>query len=144
MKTTKYNSALPAKNLFENLDHFFNNNIADFFGSDFTNNTPSINIVETEKNYRLEVAAPGLEKNDFEVKVEKNQLIISANRATSDETTDGKYTRREFNYASFRRSFELPELVNKDHVTASYDKGVLTVTLPKKEEIATVQTIEIK
>lgn len=134
MNITRYNPIYPASGFRNLVDEFFNRNIAENFGSDFLNNTPSINVIENNSDYKIEVAAPGLDKGDFEVNVDKGYLSISANKERSDEVKDGKYTRREFNYSAFNRSFQLPEHVQADNIAASYAKGILTITLPKHVE----------
>ncbi len=95
---------------------------------------PAVNIAETADQYRIEVAAPGLQKNDFEVKVEKDLLSIIARKEATDTEQNRQYTRREFNFQSFRRNFHLPEQVDPGAIQASYEQGVLTVTLEKKPE----------
>ncbi len=108
--------------------------------------SPAVNIVEKEDSYRIEVAAPGLDKGDFEVKVDKDLLTISATKEMEGEDKGEKYTRREFSYFSFARNFHLPESVNANDIKAQYENGVLHVTLAKKEEAkpAPVKTIKIK
>jgi len=80
------------------VDDFFNTSIADFVGSDFVTSLPSVNIVESADNFKVELAAPGLEKTDFDINIEKNQLTISAKQEKKEEVTEDKFTRREFNY----------------------------------------------
>lgn len=146
MSLIRYNPFAP-KSVSNFFDDVFNRNITDFFGSDFSMSTPSVNVVETENSYRVEVAAPGLEKEDFEVSVDNGFLNISAKKEFKDEVKEGdKYMRREFNYNSFTRSFQLPEGVKADDIAANYENGVLKITLPKKEEarIEAAKVIEIK
>lgn len=122
--------------------HTFDNLFNDFFRNDFpvsfrngsTSNGPAVNIAETEDGYRIEVAAPGLKKEDFEVKVEQDMLSISAKQEVSEETKEEKYTRKEFSYFGFQRNFHLPETVDANAISASYVDGILHVTLAKKEE----------
>ena len=147
MRLTKYNALTPEWGVGKVFDHFFNGGISDFIGSDFLVSNPSINIVETKDAYRLEVAAPGLEKEDFNLKVEKGFLQVSAERKEENEIEEeGKFTRREFNYTSFSRSFKLPETVDDNAINADYINGVLTVTLPKVEEekMKIQKVIEVK
>ena len=146
MKGTIYNPFAPSKTFGNFADTFFNRSIADFLGSDFMINSPSVNVIENGDSYRIELAAPGLEKSDFKVNVEDGYLKISVEREQKDETTGNKYTRREFNYASFKRSFQLPDTVDTDSIGASYNDGILVIALPKKEEEKTEETrlIEIK
>ncbi|MFN7116608.1 MAG: Hsp20/alpha crystallin family protein [Saprospiraceae bacterium] len=146
MSIVKYDPFAPARGFRNLFDDFFNRNLADFWGNDFTISTPSVNVVEQKDYYRIEVAAPGLDKADFDVSVDSGYLNISAKRENQTETKDEQYTRREFNYTSFKRSFQLPDHVNADQIGANYDKGVLTITLPKREEnkASLGRTIEIK
>ncbi|WP_337042047.1 Hsp20/alpha crystallin family protein [Emticicia sp. 17c] len=97
---------------------------------------PAVNILEDENAYKLELAAPGLKKEDFKINVHDNVLTVSAEQKTETEETkqNGKYTRKEFNYSSFKRSFTLPKTVDSDKILASYNDGVLGLELPKKEE----------
>jgi HSP20 family protein len=95
---------------------------------------PAVNISENKENYQLAVAAPGLKKDDFNIDVEGNMLTISSEKEDTKESKDAKYTRKEYSYSSFSRSFTLPEEVNQEKIEANYQDGVLHVTLPKKEE----------
>jgi HSP20 family protein len=117
------------------MDQFFK----DILGGTQYNHTnlPLVNIKETETAFSLDVIAPGLKKESFNIEVEKDLLTISSEVKT--ETTDdkdGKFTRREFRTASFKRSFKLPENVKADEINAAYQDGILSVILPKKEEAA--------
>ncbi len=126
-------------------DHFFNGSIADFVGSDFVNNQPSVNILESDKDFKIELAAPGLEKKDFQLKVEEDQLKIAFEKKTKEATEDKKFTRREFSYSSFERTFNLNDEVDKNNISASYENGILNITIAKKEidEKEIKRTIEI-
>ena len=146
MSLIKYNP-FATKSVGNFFDDFFNRGITDFVGSDFSVSTPSVNVVETENSYRVEVAAPGLEKKDFEVSIDNGFLNISARKEHEEEVQDGdKYMRREFNFTSFTRSFQLPDTVKADDIAANYENGVLKITLPKKEEakIEAAKVIDIK
>ena len=146
MSLIKYNP-FATKSVGNFFDDFFNRGITDFVGSDFSVSTPSVNVVETENSYRVEVAAPGLEKQDFEVSIDNGSLNISARKEHQEEVKDGdKYMRREFNFTSFTRSFQLPDTVQADDIAANYENGVLKITLPKKEEakIEAAKVIDIK
>lgn len=135
MNLVKYNSAFPSKPFNNFFDEFFGRSLSDVVGSDFTFSTPSVNIKENEDAYILEVAAPGLNKEDFNVEVEKDHLTISASvEHKNQEEVEGKITRSEFNYSSFRRRFHLPETVDVDAIAAKYVDGILFLDLPKKEE----------
>ncbi|AYQ34484.1 Hsp20/alpha crystallin family protein [Runella sp. SP2] len=105
---------------------------------------PAVNIVEGESGFRLEVAAPGLKKEDFKINLENNVLSISAQKEQKSEETTEKYTRKEFSFNSFRRSFTLPNTIDGEKIAATYTDGVLNVELPKKEEAKkTPRLIEI-
>lgn len=95
---------------------------------------PAVNVVESKDDYKISLAAPGMEKEDFKVVVEGGNLTISAEKEDEKEVSKARFTRREYNYSSFTRSFALPTGVNREHITASYEKGILQLTLPKKEE----------
>jgi HSP20 family protein len=98
-------------------------------------NEPAVNISEDDDNFEVEVAAPGLKKEDFTVDLDHNLITISAEKKEEkEETDDKKVTRREFSYSSFKRSFNLPETVEANDIKASYSDGVLKLNLPKKEE----------
>ncbi len=146
MYNKKHHSFLPAKAFGNFFDEFFNKSIGDFVGSDFILSSPSVNVIENKDHLSIELAAPGLEKSDFQLNLENNRLKITAAKENKEEATDGKYTRREFNYNSFERSFELPDSVNSEGITASYENGILIVTLPKKveEETERNRSIEIQ
>jgi HSP20 family protein len=114
-----------------------------FFGKDlfneyntpaFSGSVPAVNVVENKEGFRIEVAAPGLQKSDFKLNLEKNQLTISAHQEQKNEEAGEKYTRREFKYSSFQRTFTLPNSVDGDRIEANYSEGILNVTLPKREE----------
>lgn len=114
------------------LSDFFDNDR--FFDSSMLKmqSVPAVNVKETEKGFDIEVAAPGLSKKDFNVTVENGILTISSEKKEEKETKDKDYTRQEFSYTSFRRSFALPENVKEEDVNARYENGVLMLTLLKK------------
>ncbi|MEM6264636.1 MAG: Hsp20/alpha crystallin family protein [Bacteroidota bacterium] len=121
----------------------FSNMFDDFLTRDlfnhegFTNSqVPAVNISEHDDSFGIEVAAPGLKKEDFSINLDNNRLVISSEQKTETEETkeDGTYTRREFSYSSFRRAFTLPDSVNTEGISATYEDGILHLTLPKREE----------
>ena len=99
-----------------------------------TISTPAVNIVETKDEFKIEVAAPGLNKDDFKINLENNELTISANKEIKNEEKNESYTRREFGYSSFTRSFTLPETIQGEKISAGHKDGILTIHVPKKEE----------
>lgn len=97
-------------------------------------NTPAVNIVEAANDFTLHVAAPGLAKDDFKIELDNDVLMISSEVKKEDTSEKEDYTRKEFGYGTFKRSFTLPDSVNSASILASYDQGVLSIKLPKKEE----------
>lgn len=126
------------------VEEFFNRNLADFVGNDFAISQPSVNILEHNDHFLLELAAPGLEKADFQINLEKDYLKVSASKSAEPSTEEaGKYARREFSFTHFERSFKLPENVDAQGIQATYDKGILSVRLPKTAQTIVSKTIEI-
>jgi len=131
------------------LDDFFSRELFNWGNSNFSSTSttvPSVNIKETADNYEVEVAAPGMEKKDFNVTLDGNLLTISSAKQQSQEKKEDNYTRREFSYQSFQRSFELPKnVVDDDKINARYENGLLYLTIPKREEAKqkAPRTIEI-
>ncbi|MGF1584011.1 MAG: Hsp20/alpha crystallin family protein [Bacteroidales bacterium] len=118
--------------------------VDDFFGRDMLSNffddfqtgisVPAVNIIEGKDDFRIEVAAPGLDKKDFTIDVKNNVLFITSEKRNEDEQNGEKYMRREFSYSSFKRSFSLPNSVDSDKIKATHKDGVLSIQIPKKEE----------
>ena len=129
-------------------DELFNSSISDIVGADFTNESPAVNIIENEDSFVLEVAAPGLEKKDFNVSIEKDFLTISAKKENEevDENEDKSFKRREYNYQKFTRKFRLPKTVERETLKAKYQQGILKITVQKTAEAKEQgpRTIEIK
>lgn len=119
-------------------DRFFDNDYIDWSNRNFspTNTTlPSVNIKENHEGFDVEMAAPGLEKKDFRIELNQGVLTISSEKQIENESKDGEqFTRREFSYQSFSRSFTLPASADNDKIKAKYDNGLLRVHIPKKEE----------
>lgn len=110
----------------------------DFFDNNWmvkTNATaPAINVIESEKDYKVEVAAPGMTKDDFNIHLsEDNELVITMEKKNENQEEDKKYLRREFSYTKFQQALILPEDVEKDNISASVSEGVLTIDLPKRQ-----------
>jgi HSP20 family protein len=120
-------------------DRFFDDDLFNWSSRNFSNtNTtlPSVNIRESEKEFEVEVAAPGLEKNDFKIELNRDLLRVSSEKKIENETKDGqRFTCREFSYQSFSRSFSLPNIADNEKISARYENGILTITIPKKEEV---------
>jgi HSP20 family protein len=117
------------------VDEFFGRNLLDnVFDFNTGVSTPSVNIVEGKDSFRIEVAAPGLTKDEFKIDLHNNVLNISSEKEEKKEEKDEQYMRREFSYTSFSRSFTLPNTADTDKIAASYKEGVLNIEIPKKEE----------
>jgi len=130
------------------IDRFFNSELMDWGTSNFSStNTslPAVNVKETDDDYFIEVAAPGMTKKDFSINFQNNVLIIASERQHENEESDDSYTRKEFNYQSFQRSFTVPgNDVDGDKISASYNDGILNIKLPKREEVTPKPAREIK
>jgi HSP20 family protein len=139
-----FNALFPAVDrMFEN---FLNPDLFDTPSLHSRGTVPAVNIRESDTAFEIEVAAPGLQKEDFRLEVENDVLKISAQKETKSEqkVEDGKYHRREFAFTSFQRSFTLPKHVEVDKIGAVYTDGVLKVALPKPEaKVKATKTIEI-
>ena len=122
---------------------FFNNlfsrelmdwNNAGFSAEDST--LPAVNVLEDENQIQIEVAAPGMKKEDFKIDLENNRLTVSAEKSEEKNESNGRYARKEFCYNSFSRQFNVPvETINGEQIQASYLDGILLLTLPKREEL---------
>ncbi|SFH45200.1 Hsp20/alpha crystallin family protein [Pedobacter insulae] len=116
------------------------NNVFDSLFSDAlnknygVNKVPNVNIYEDENGYKIELAAPGLTKEDFKIDLKKDNLSIWAEKKAVENEVKKDYTRQEFEYSSFARSFVLPEGVDADKISAEYVNGILNITIGKKDE----------
>lgn len=108
----------------------------------FVNKTPAVNIAETENEFHIELAVPGLKKEDFKISLDKNVLSVSAEKKSENVEEGKKYSKREYSYSSFVRSFTLPETADHGKIVAEYTDGILKLNVAKKEE-AKFQTREI-
>ena len=137
----------PVTSLSQIFDTFFNEDILNYPTkvNHLKKSVPSVNIKESENAFNLELAAPGLTKADFKIELHEDILTISAEQKVDNEVKEDKYTRREFSFQSFKRSFNLPETIDTSNINAKYENGVLLVDLPKKEEAKPqpARTIEI-
>ena len=118
------------------ISDWFGDDLSSMFNSNFNRGItlPAVNIRETDDAYFVEMAVPGMKKSNFEIALDNNVLLISTEREHQEESDEGTYTRREFGYSAFRRSFTLPETVDEQKIMATYQDGLLSVHLPKREE----------
>ncbi|WP_454881621.1 Hsp20/alpha crystallin family protein [Sphingobacterium detergens] len=123
-------------------DNLFNDN---FISDRLVSRVPAVNISESEKSFEIEMAAPGLDKSDFKINVDKNLITISAEKKEEQVSEEKLYSKKEFNYSSFSRSFTLPETVDYSNIEAAYEGGILILTVGKKEDaIIAKRLIEVK
>lgn len=115
------------------MEKFFNAPLDEFFNMGKVMNVPAINVSETEKEFKLTVAAPGMDKKDFKVEAYDEMLTISAEHEREEKEENGRFNRREYNFSSWSRSFTLPENCDAGKIEASYVNGELKVTIPKLE-----------
>ncbi|MCH8318080.1 MAG: Hsp20/alpha crystallin family protein [Bacteroidetes bacterium] len=131
----------------------FSNVFDGFFRDDFLTDfapmisppmvSPSVNISEAKDHYKIQVAAPGQSKDIFKINVEDDLLTLSAEIKQENTTDDENYTRKEFGFASFKRTFSLPKTVDASKVTAKYEDGILNIVIPKSEQAKEVKEIKI-
>ncbi|HRH10481.1 MAG TPA: Hsp20/alpha crystallin family protein [Bacteroidia bacterium] len=126
---------------FFNSDNFFGNK---WLEREFGQNMPAVNIKEKSNEFIIDFASPGFEKNDFKIEVDNNVLTVSAEKKNEKKEENERFTRKEFSFNSFSRSFTLPQTVNPDSIGANYNDGILKLTIPKKEEAKTPAKKEIK
>ena len=136
----KNNSLMPGFS--DVFDSIFNDTL---FSDRMVSRVPAVNISETENRFHIELAAPGLKKEDFKLDLNRDSLSISVEQSTEKDAKDKNYNKREFCYTSFVRSFTLPESADENQIEATYNDGVLKIDIAKKEEAKSVaRQIEIK
>ena len=134
------NTLMPGFN--DVFDSIFNDT---FFNNRMVTRVPAVNISETENNYHVELAAPGLKKEDFKLNLERNHLTISVEQTSDHQDNQKNYSKREYSYSSFVRSFTLPESADDSKIDATYTDGILRIDIAKREEAKMVRRqIEIK
>lgn len=147
MTLVKLNSDNKKKNaLMPGFNDVFDSIINDTFFSDrLLTRVPAVNISESPDHFHLELAAPGLNKDDFKLNLERNVLSIAVEQHTKDQQNQKHFTKREYSYTSFVRSFSLPESADENGIQAKYENGILTIEIPKREEAKTIsRQIEIQ
>jgi len=149
MPFVNVNSVRKAKrshNAFDNIfNEIMNTSFNELSKNHLVSNRPAVNVIESADNFRIELSAPGLSKEDFKIDIEKDILTIEANKKV--ETLEGqKIIKQEFNFNKFKRTFRLPETIDAKNIDASFVNGILNLTLAKKEEAKEQppRSIEIK
>ena len=146
MNRAKYNpfSVFKPVGIDQFLDEVAGRSISDLFENNFVNVSPSVNIKEDDEGYTIDLAAPGIPKEDFSIEINDKSLIIKTDKKEGEIDTTGKTLRKEFNYEVFKRSFFLSDDISQESVTASFDNGILSVRLLKKEDAKPVnKTIKV-
>lgn len=115
-------------------DDFITRDMARFAATNQFASVPKVNVIEQKDSFTIEVAAPGLKREDFHLNIHENTLKISAAVEAEQTEQAGRYTQKEFSYEKFERSFTLPKTVDQDHITARYSEGILSINLPKLPE----------
>lgn len=139
MTLIKWQHRNPLTDMVNNL---FDNELGDFFGKRFSD--PAANIIENNDSFELALAAPGMHKDDFTINLENNILTVCSEMEDEKREEGKNYTRKEFYYGSFSRSFTLPKTIDLEKIRADYENGILKITLPKKEEAKLDTRKEIK
>lgn len=127
------NNLIPGFKIEDLMDDVLNRSLSDIIGTDFSHTQASLNVIDTDENLKVELAAPGLKKADFEVKIDKGILSIAVDQKTEADEASPNYKRREYNYTSFKRSITLPETVDALKVEAQYKNGLLIIEIAKKD-----------
>ncbi len=146
MTLVKFNPEKKNSSLLPGFNDIFESVLGDTFFTDRRlSSVPAVNISESNESYHIELAAPGLKKEDFKVSVDRDILTISTEQLSGNNNEGRTYNRREYSYSAFTRSFTLPESADVERIQASYTDGILKLHLPKKEEAKAVsRQIEIQ
>lgn len=146
MSLIKFNNGTGNQGLSTGVNDIFESIFNDSFFSDrMMSRVPAVNVSETADQYVIEMAAPGLSKEEFKINLERNMLTVSAEQQKKTEDTGKRYNKREFSYTSFVRSFALPDSADDANIQAEYRDGILHISVAKKEEAKiTSRQIEIK
>ena len=143
MNFVKFKRPQPVNHFTSAIDELLTKGISELTQTNSSTSRPAVNILEMDEAYQIQLAAPGLKKSDFAISIDKDQLIVKVAQLKNEDKAENeknedkcatKYTRREFNYQSFTRSFHLPKTVNRDEIKAEYLDGILNIGLTKKEE----------
>ena len=136
------------------IDRFFRNDFPSMWDEDLSPTVPSINITEEKDNFLVSMAAPGLKKEDFDIDLEGNMLTISCERESDTKNSNGSgngkekssggYSHREYNYSYFSRTVTLPDSADNSKITAKYNDGILSLTIPKKPDTGKSNGSKIK
>ena len=143
MTLVKFANGQKNRNVNPFFNDFFSSILNDsYLGDRSANQVPAVNIAETDNNFQIELAAPGLTKEDFKISLDKNVLTVSVDKKAENVEEGKKITKREYTFQSFSRSFTLPEIADNSNIEAEYNNGILKLVVAKKED-AKLQAREI-
>ncbi len=145
-KHRRYNGNHWTRQVDNAINDLMGGSFTDFVAKGLVQNQPLVNIIKNENEFVLEVAVPGFSKKDIDINVKEDKLSISAvveEAKEGDDHSKPNYTKREFNYGGFKRSFTLPENIDVEHIKANFANGILKITLPLKEKVDTSRNIKI-
>lgn len=125
------------------LEQFLDPTIGQFYGRDTSNNLPNANIVEVDTSYTIQLAVPGLNREDFNLSVDKSVLKVSVDKSVTGESNELRYIQHGFDYSKFSRSFSLPEAVEIAQIQATYRDGILSIEIPKQQKSQELKTIPV-
>lgn len=137
-------------NFSPSLPSWFDDILGKGFGTEFMSNfntgitLPAVNVINSDNEFVIDMAVPGLKKSDFEINIDNHVLSIGVESKAETNEKNENYTRREFGYSSFKRTFTIPESVNADKISADYSDGILKIHLPKREEAKRKPVKQIK
>ncbi|MFG6687070.1 Hsp20/alpha crystallin family protein [Mariniflexile sp. HNIBRBA6329] len=137
-------------NLLPSLPSWFDDILGKGLGTEFMSNfntgitLPAVNVINSDNEFVIDMAVPGLKKSDFEINIDNHVLSIGVESKTENNEKTENYTRREFGYSSFKRTFTIPETVDADKISADYSDGILKIHLPKREEAKRKPVKQIK
>jgi HSP20 family protein len=134
MTLVKFNNANGNRSLLPGFNDVFDSIFNDTFFDRVTSSVPAVNTSESAESYHVEMAAPGLKKEDFKITVDRNILTVSCQSNEENTVNDKRYTKREYSFNSFVRSFNLPELADLNKIEAAYENGILKLDIGKREE----------
>ncbi len=146
MTLVKFNNANGNRSLLPGFNDVFDSIFNDtFFNERMMSSVPAVNTSESAEWYHIEMAAPGLRKDDFKITLDRNLLTISCQTSGENSNTEKRYAKREYSFTSFVRSFNLPELADPNTIEATYENGILLLDIGKREEAKSMaRQIELK
>lgn len=145
MKSDGTSKEMTRSNLMPDFSNFFDGFLgSDILGRELASNVPAVNISETKDDFEIELFAPGYKKEELKIEVDNGILSLSGEHKEESKEENKTFSRKEFNYGSFRRSFNLPDAIDSDKINAKYEDGILKIKMAKKEEAKPKPARQIK